>query len=150
MIDNILPILPPCNLFNFMTTLKICQIHVTHELVLKAVINDFKQITTEQANYVTTINSLNTILYLYAIIQNIHVPYPVRLLDLVNGRTHEFCLICPLDSPDNFFNVFACQTILGYEKEVNLIQVCDQKRRPFISQRKTWSPIFGYTNTTFL
>ena len=28
MIDNILPFLPPCNLFTFMTTIKICQKHL--------------------------------------------------------------------------------------------------------------------------
>ena len=55
MSDNILPFLPPCNLFIF----------------------------------VTTINSLNTILYLCAF----NVPSPVRLLHLVNTQTHEFCLI---------------------------------------------------------
>ena len=39
---------------------------------------------------------------------------------------------------------------LGYESEVNLIQVCDLKRRPFSSQRRTCSPIFDHINTTFL
>ena len=102
---------------------------------------------TEHINYVTTINSLNAISYLCTIIKTMH---PVRLLHLVHGWTCEFCLIHQLDSLDNPFGLFACQTCLGYESEVNLIQVCDLKRRPFLSQWRFWSPIFGQMNTTFL
>ena len=127
MIDNILPLLSPWDLFNFMTTNKMCQKRLTHELVVKAVINYFRQLTTEHANYITTINSLNTISYSCAIIRSIHIPSPVRLLCLVNGQTCEFCLICPLDSLDKPFGVFACQACLGYESEIDLLQVCDMK-----------------------
>ena len=86
MIDNIPPYFPHCNLFNFMITVKICQKRLTHEQVVKAVFTYFRQITTEHVNYVTTINSLNTISYVCAIIRSIHVPSPVRLLHLVNGQ----------------------------------------------------------------
>ena len=81
MIDNILPFLPPCNLHIFMTTIKICQKHLIHELVVKAVINYFRQLTTEHAHYVTTINSLNEISYLCAIIRsmNKHVSSVLRV-----------------------------------------------------------------------
>ena len=87
MIDNILPFLLPWDLFIFMTTIKISQKSVTHELVVKAVINYFRQITTEHTDYVTTMNSLNTISYICAIIRTIHVPTRMRPLHLVNGRT---------------------------------------------------------------
>ena len=129
-----------------MTTTKICQKYLKHLLVVKAVINYFRQLTIEHAKYVTTINSLNKILYLCANIRSIHVPSPVRLLCLVNGQTCDFCLIHPLDSLDNSFGMFACQTYLGYEAEIDLIQVYE----PFSSQRRTWSSFFGHINTTFL
>ena len=150
MIDNILPFLSPQNLFIFMTTIEICQKHLTHELVVKAVINYFRQLTTEHANYVTTINSLNTISYLCAIIRSIHIPSLVRLLHMVNGQICEFCLTHPLDSLDNPFGMFSCQTCLGYESEIDLIQVCDLKKGPFSSHMRIWSPNFGHINTTFL
>ena len=85
MIDNILPFPHPCNLFIFMTIIKLCQKGLMHELVVKAVINYFRQTMTEHANNVTTINSLSTISYLCAIIRTIYVPSAVRLLHLVNG-----------------------------------------------------------------
>ena len=131
MIDNILPFLPPHDLFIFMTAIKICQKHLIHALVVKAVTNCFRQLTTEHTHYVTTNNSLNSTLYLCAIIRSIHVPSPARLLCLVNRRTCKFCLICPLDSLDNPFGVFACQTSLGCESEIDLIQVCIQKKGHF-------------------
>ena len=43
MIDNILPFLTPLNI-------KICHKSLTHELVVKAIINYFRQIMTEHAN----------------------------------------------------------------------------------------------------
>ena len=46
--------------------------------------------------------------------------------------------------------MFACQTCLGYESEINLIQVCDQKRKPFPLQSRLWLAIFGHINTTFM
>ena len=64
MIDNIAPFLPSHDLFIFMTTIKICQKSLMHELVMKAIIDCFRQITTEHAHYVTTINPLNTVSYL--------------------------------------------------------------------------------------
>ena len=127
-----------------MTIIEICQKHLTHELVAKAVINYFRQITAEHANYVTTINSLNTISYLCTIIQTIHVPSPVRLLNLVNGWTRTFCLIHPLNSLDNPFVMFACQTCLVCESEIDLIQVCDLKRRPFSSQKNLVTNIWSH------
>ena len=113
--DNI-PAFSP--LIIFKTTIKIRQKCLTHELDVKAVINYLRQLMTEHADYFTTINSLNTISYLRAIIRSILVPSPVRLLCLVNGQTCEFCLICPLDNP---FDVFAYQTCLGYESQIDLI-----------------------------
>ena len=92
-IGNILPFLPPCNLFFITMTINICQESQTHVLVIKAAINYFRQMTTEHADYVTTINSLNTVSYLCAIIRTSHVPTPMRLLHLVNGKTCEFFLI---------------------------------------------------------
>ena len=47
MIDNILIFLPPCKLFIFMTAIKICQKSLTYALVMKTVINYFRQIMTE-------------------------------------------------------------------------------------------------------
>ena len=64
--------------------------------------------------------------------------------------TCEFCSIHQLDSPDNPFGVYVWQIYLGYESEIDLIQVCDLKRRPFFSEMRNWSPIFGHINTTFL
>ena len=136
MIDNIFFFLPPYDLFILMTTINICQKSMTPKLVVISVINYFRQITTVHVNYVTTINSLNTISYSCAIIRTIHVPSLVRLLHLVNGQTCEFCLIHVLDSLDNPFGIFVCQTCVGYESEVDLIQVCDLKRRPFFSERR--------------
>ena len=52
----------------------------------------------------------------------------VRLLHLVNGQICKYCLIYPLYSLDNPFSIFAWQICLGYEPEVNLIQVCDLKK----------------------
>ena len=83
MIDNILPF-SPCDLFIFTTTIKICQKRLTNDLIVKVVINYFRQISTEHANYITAFNSLNTWSYLWAIIRTIHVPSPMRLLHLVN------------------------------------------------------------------
>ena len=85
MIDNVLSFLTPCNSFIFITTITSCQKSLIHELVVKAVINYFRQITTEHANNATTINSFNTTSYLCAIIRTIHVPASMRLLHLVNG-----------------------------------------------------------------
>ena len=87
-------------------------------------------------------------IYLCAIIRTIYVPTSMSLLCLVNGQTCEYSLIHQLDSLDNPFFIFASQT--GYESQVNLIQEGDLKRRPFFSQKRTWSPIFGHINTTFL
>ena len=84
MIDNILPYLPPSDLFIFITTINICQKSLKDESVVKAVVSYNRKISTEHANYVTTINSLNTISYLCAIIRTIYVPSPMRLLCLVN------------------------------------------------------------------
>ena len=117
---------------------EICQRHLTHELIMKAAINYFRQITTKHTNNVTTINSPNTISQLCAIIRTFDVPSPVKLLHLINGQTCEFCLVHPLDPLEIFFGVVACQTCLGYESEVNFTQLCDLKRRPFSSQRRTW------------
>ena len=133
-----------------MTTIEICQKSLTHELVVKAVIDYLGQIMSEHTNYVTTINSLNTISYFALSSETIYVPSPMRLLCLVNGQTCEFCLIHPLDSLHNFFGIFVYPTCLGYESQANHIQVCDWKRRPFFSQRRTWSQIFDHINTTFL
>ena len=91
MIDKILQFLSSCNLFIFIITIKICQKDLTHELVVKAVLNNFRQSATEHANNITTIKLLNTISYLYAIIRPIHSLTPMRLLCLVNGQTCEFC-----------------------------------------------------------
>ena len=55
MIDHILPFLPSCELFIFITTINVCQKSPTHELVAKAVIRYFRQITIEHADDVTTI-----------------------------------------------------------------------------------------------
>ena len=71
-------------------------------------------------------------------------------MHLVNGQACQFCLICQADSLDNIFGEFACQTCLGNESEVDLIKVCDLKRRSFLSQRRIWSPIFAHINTKFL
>ena len=68
MIDNSFPFLPPHELIIFMTTIIICQKSLAHECVVKAVINYFRQVITEHAGHVITINSLNTISYLCAII----------------------------------------------------------------------------------
>ena len=133
-----------------MTTIKICQKRLTNELVVKAVINYFRQLTTGHVNYVTTINSLNTISYLCTIIRNIYVSSPVRLLCLFNGQTCEFSVIHPLDSLNKPFSMFAYQACLGYESEIDLIQVCDLKKRPFSGQRRTWSPSFGHISISFL
>ena len=46
--------------------------------------------------------------------------------------------------------MYACQTCLGYESEIDLIQICDLKRRPFFSLTRIWSPIFAHINTIFL
>ena len=80
-------------------------------------INYFQQILTEHADYVTTFNSLNTISCLCAIIRSVHIPFPLRLLHLVNGWTCKFCLICPLDSLDNPLCVFACRTCLDMKQK---------------------------------
>ena len=57
MLDNILPFLHSYDLFLFMTTIKICQKSLTHELVVKAVINYFRRIT--QSMSVMTQQSLH-------------------------------------------------------------------------------------------
>ena len=85
---------------------------LTHELVVKADINYFRQITTEHADFVTTINSLNIISYLCAIIKTIHFLPPMQCLHLVNGWMYEFCFIHQLVLLDYLFDVFACQTSL--------------------------------------
>ena len=117
---------------------------LTPEWVVKAGVNYYRQIMTEHADFVTTINSLNTISYLCTIIRTIHVHPPVILLHLVNGHTFELCLIHQLDSLDNPFCIFFCLICLRFESEVDLIEVWDLKRRPFFRQRRIWSPIFGY------
>ena len=66
----------------------------------------------------------------------------------VNGQTCEFCLMCQLDSLDNPFAYMPAKPV-GCESEVDLIQVCNLKRRPSFSQSIIWSPIFGHINTTF-
>ena len=137
MIDIILPFLPPHDLFIVMTTKKNCQKFSSHELVVKAVINYFRKLMTEHTNYVTTINSLNTISYICAIIWSTQVPSQVRLLLLVHGQTCEFCLIHPLDKLDNFFGMFACQTCLGYESGTDLIQVCNLKKAIIQSKKNS-------------
>ena len=139
------PVSPPCGLFIFMSTIKICQKSLTHELVVKAVIHYSRQILTEHDKYVTTINLLDTISYLCAIIRTIHIPTPLRLLHLVNWQT--FCLICQLDSLD-FWHI--CLQKLSGIWIRSWSYTCDLKRRLFFSQRRTWSPIFGHMNTTFL
>ena len=50
MINSILYFLPPCDLFIFMTTIKICQKRLIHKLVVKAIISYFRQFMTENAN----------------------------------------------------------------------------------------------------
>ena len=105
MIDTILTYLAPCYLFIFVASINIWQKSLTHDLVVKAVVNFFRQITTEHADYVSTINSLNTASYLRVIIRTIHVPSPMRLLYW-------------LDSLDNPFGLNACQTSLGYGSAV--------------------------------
>ena len=50
---------------------------LTNELVVKAVIIYFRKITAEHADYITTVNSLKTIFYLYATTRTIHVPTPI-------------------------------------------------------------------------
>ena len=84
-IEIILPFIPSCHLFIKTMAINICQKSLTHELVVKVVVYYFRQITKDDANYVTIINSLNTISYLCAIIRTIHVQTQSRLLSFVNG-----------------------------------------------------------------
>ena len=135
---------PLCNLPIFITTINIWQKCVTPEWVVKAGVNYYRQIMTEHADFVTTINSLNTISYLCTIIRTIHFPTLMRLSHLIYGQTCELCLIHQLDSLDNPFCIFFCLICLRFESEVDLIEVWDLKRRPFFRQRRIWSPIFGY------
>ena len=102
----------------------------------KVVVNDFRQITKNHVDYVTAINLLNAISYLCATIITIHVSSSINLLKLVSGQTCEFCLTYTLVSLDNLFGIHACQTCLGQEWEVDLIQACDLKRRQFLCQRR--------------
>ena len=92
-IDKTQPSLPPHSLFIFIPTINMCQESVTHKLLVIAAINYFRQITKDHADDVKTINSLNTISFLCAIIRTIHFSSPMRVLHLVNGQTCEFCLI---------------------------------------------------------
>ena len=126
-IDNILQFPTLCNSFILMTTINICQKSRTHELVVKAVINFFRQITTEHANWVITINSINTISYLCAIIRTIRVSTWTDMWVMFDSSTgftgQPIWHIC-------------LANCLGYESEVNLIPVCDMKQRPFISKKE--------------
>ena len=118
-------------------------------MALKAAINYFRQL--HRACWLCHNNQyIEYNIYSYAIIRTINVPSPVRLLQLVNGQTCDFCLIHPQDPLENPFGIFACQTCLGYDSELNLIKVFNLKRRSFSSQRRNWSPIFGHTKATFL
>ena len=42
---NVLPFLPPYNLYTFIMTINICQESLTHEYVVKAAVNYVRQIT---------------------------------------------------------------------------------------------------------
>ena len=141
-IGCILPLFPPHDLYMFSKAINTCQESLTHELVLKAAANYFRHLTKHYANYVTTINSLNTISYYLLSSEQFlfHLPWDFY------GQTCEFCLIHWLDSLENPVD---CQKCLRYQSEVNLIQLCDLKRRPFLRQRRLWSQIFGHIITTF-
>ena len=111
------------------------------DIMVKVIVNYLRQITNDHANDVTTINWPNAI--------SCFVPSSVPLACLVNGQTCEFCLIHPLDSLDNLFGRYACQLCLRYEKQVDLIQVCDLKRRPFLGHMRMWAQTFSHISTTF-
>ena len=86
----------------------------------KSCSNYFRYIMKDHANYVTTISSLDTESYLCFIIKTIYVQSQMRFLHLVNGSTCEFCLAHHLVSLDKPVDVYACQSCLRYESEVDI------------------------------